>query len=477
VKNTAVRATGEIVGKVASFVLFAVMAREVGPADLGTYVFGLAWAEVVITPVGLGIDRYLLRRVAGERSALNDLFWNALALKLVRGLVLAGLTVVAVFVLDFGDERKVAVCVLTLGVLAETLSQTHVSVFNAFERGELVATAVAVQRLLAAALGLAALAAGYGVAAVSVAFLAGALVRLALSFALLDRRLETPPLALPRAARLEIRRRSLAFTAQDLFGLVVARADVLLLSLLSSSRAVGLYGAAYRLYEATTFILQSLSGAFNAMYTYLGPDTSPTVSSVFERSIKLCLFLLVPIALTFGLLAEPLCVAFFGEELRGAAASLRLLAPTVVLGGILALSTGLIVSRRNPVVIVRIVAATAAANLGLNLLLIPPLGGEGAALAMLLSALVYAAPALAIATRTVGGIDWIRMLAAPLGAGLAMAGPLLLLSGSWPLATAAGAAVYLAAFAALERLISPGDLDFALGLVTRRLGRRRAAAA
>jgi O-antigen/teichoic acid export membrane protein len=471
-----VRAAGEIVGKVASFVLFAVMAREVGPADLGTYVFGLAWAEVAMTPVGLGIDRYLLRRVAAENSSVSDLFWNALALKLSRGVLLAALSVVAVFLLDFGEERQIAVCALTVGVLAETLSRTHVSVFNAFERGTLVATAVVVQRLVAAALGLAALAAGYGVAAVSVAFLVGALVRLALSFALLERRLGTPPLALPRGPRTEIRRRSLAFTAQDLFGLVFARADVLLLSLLSSSRAVGLYGTAYRLYEATSFILISLSGAFNAMYTYLGRDTSPTVGSIFERSIKLCLVLLLPIGLAFGLLAEPLCVAFFGEELRGAAKSLRLLAPAVVLAGILTLSTGLIVSRRNPRVIVRIVAMAAVSNLGLNLLLIPPLGGEGAALAMLLSAVVYAGPALVIATRTVGGVRWARMLAAPVGAAIAMVGPLLLLASSWALAVAVGVAVYLAAYAALERMVSPDDLDFALGLVTRRLRRRPTAA-
>ena len=53
------------------------------------------------------------------------------------------------------------------------------------------------------------------------------------------------------------------------------RADVLLLAALASDAVVGIYGSAYRLFEATTFIDVALAGAFTAMYTYLGHDTTP----------------------------------------------------------------------------------------------------------------------------------------------------------------------------------------------------------
>ena len=42
--NTVTRAVGEIVGKLASLVLFAALARKVGESDLGVYVFAFAWA-------------------------------------------------------------------------------------------------------------------------------------------------------------------------------------------------------------------------------------------------------------------------------------------------------------------------------------------------------------------------------------------------------------------------------------------------
>ncbi|MEA2405688.1 MAG: Lipid flippase MurJ, partial [Thermoleophilaceae bacterium] len=228
-------------------------------------------------------------------------------------------------------------------------------------------------------------------------------------------------------------------------------------------------GSAYRLLEATTFIGVSLTGAFSAMYTYLGHDTVPTVSAVFQRSIKLSLIALVPTAVAFGVLAEPLCRALFGPGLTAAAEPLRILAPVVVIWGIVSLAVTLVVSREDPKRLVWVVALAAAANLGFNLALIPLLDENGAALAMLLSTLVYILPAMTIAVRSVRGIQWTAMLAPPLLAGALMAVPMAALDGLLPVALVAGGLVYLVGYVVLERLISPDDYDFVVAMVKRRL--------
>lgn len=468
-KNTAVRASAEIVGKLGSLVLFAVLAREVGDARLGIFVFGLAWAEVAMTPVGLGIDQYLLRTVAGDRSRVESHFWNAVALKLLRGIPVVIGSAVLVRLLDYPTETELTVSILTLGLLFDTMARSPVKVFEAFERNELTAAGIVVQRLLAAALGLAVLVAGFGVVAVSITYSLGGVVRFALSMHLLRTRLIWPRMAFPKPERTEIRKRSLTFTAQDIFGLVLARADVLLLSALATNAVVGLYGSAYRLFEATTFVNVALAGAVSAMFTYLSHDTSPTLGAVFERSVKLCVALLLPIALTFGLLAEPLCRALFGPEFLEAARPLRLLAPVVVLFGLMVLASTLVLLRSNPRRMVYTVAVASVVNIGLNLALVPSLEDVGAATAMLGSMVVYTAIAMSLAVLEVGRIDWISMLAAPALAGAAMAVPLLLLGGPWPLAVLSAGAVYLAVYAATDRIVAPDDLRFVVGLARRRL--------
>lgn len=467
--NTGVRAGGEIVGKLGSLVLLAVLAREVGAARLGVFVFGLAWAEVAMTPVGMGIDQYVLRRVAGDRKLLPSHFWNAMGLKLQRGIPVVIGSILLVSLLDYSTETTLTVAILTVGVLIDTMARTPANVFQAYERSDLVATPIVVQRLLAAALGLAVLAAGYGVVAVSIAYSLGAVVRFAMSMYLLRTRLGTPERLRPVDTRREIRKRSLTFTAQDIFGLVLARADVLVLGALATDAVVGQYGSAYRLFEATTFINVALAGAFTAMYTYLGPDTSPTLSDVFQRSIKLSLALLLPIAMTLGLLAEPLCRAFFGGDFAEAATPLRLLAPVVVLFGLMVLTSVLVLSRSHPRRMVYTVAGASTLNIGLNVALIPSFGAKGAALAMLISIALYAAAAMWLAVLEVGKVNWTSILAAPGLAAIAMALPLVLLAGVWPVAAVVASVLYAAAYAAIDRMVDPEDFQFVSGLVRQRL--------
>ena len=72
VRNTVVRATSDIAGKVLSFILFAALARSLDQTAVGIYFFGLAFVQLAAVPVDLGLDRLLLRRVSEDRRAADD---------------------------------------------------------------------------------------------------------------------------------------------------------------------------------------------------------------------------------------------------------------------------------------------------------------------------------------------------------------------------------------------------------------------
>jgi O-antigen/teichoic acid export membrane protein len=472
-RNTVYRAGGEIAGKLASLAAFALLARREGASGLGTYVLALAWGEVAMTPVGLGIDRYMLRLLAADLLRLDGLYYNALVLKLARGVPICVLAIVAAFAAGYRGEAALVIAIMTVAVLLETLARTQMDVFNAFERAGLVAVAIVAQRLVAAGLAIVALLVGYGTTAVALAFCVGCLLRLTLSHVLLVRRIRRPAAVLPPGPRRDLRRRSLPYIAQDLFGLVVARADILLLSALATSAVVGAYGAAYRLLDATAFISLSLQGAYTAMYTYLGRETVPTLGAVFRRSIKAAVALLIPVAVAFAGLAEPIVEAFFGPKLAAAAEPLRVLAPVVVLFALYVLGAALVVSRRDAWELLRIMIAAAIVNVLLNLALIPSWGATGAAAAMLGSSAVFAALSLRVSLHETGRIGLVSLIAAPVVAGVAMAVPLFVLRPALVPALLAGSLVYVLVAALVERIVDPADFRFAAGLVRRVLPSRR----
>ncbi len=473
--NTTVRAIAELVGKIASLALLAILAREVGAAGLGIFVFALAWCELAIVPIEMGFDRYLLRRIAGDKSSLERLFANTFAIKLIWAVPVVAVSWTLAILVVGDTTTRTTIYLLTAALLLESLANTMTAVFNAFERGGLVAGTLLTQRLLAAALGVSVLAAGGGVAAVALTYAASAAARLTLALWLLRTRIRWPGVVLDAGTRRELRRASLPYATQDLFAVGIARADAIVLSALTSKAIVGLYGAAYRLLEATLFISSALAGAFAAMFTYLDEDSDPPIRPVFERALKATLALLVPCGVVLGVLAEPVLRAFFGAEFVAGADALRVLAGAAVMLGVARIASSLVVSRGGASRLVPWFGAALALNIVLNFALVPPFDATGAATAMLVTQVLLAGGGLALAAGAIGRPSILVTIAAPGLAGAAMAAAM------WPLhdallpALPLGMVAYAAVFVVVERIVSPVDLRFMVDLARRRLPSRAAA--
>lgn len=469
-RNTLARGAAEVVGKVVAFVLFAVLARKAGQHGLGAFVLAFAFLQIGLVPVDLGYDRWLIRRVSADRSAAGPLLGEVFGIKLATAVPVCAAVLVLVNLLGYGAQARDCVYALSAGMVFDSFGRSAFAVLTAYERNDLLALALVTQRIATAAVGLAALFAGYGVVTVAGAYSVGALVGLAVALVLLFRFI---PLRLGRPrlrAWPALLRESTPFGVQDVFSVALFRLDALILSLMSTQSAVGRYGAAYRAFDATMFISVALSGAFVAMYTYLGPDTRPTVQAVFQRSMKACLALLLPVSVVFAADAAPLTRALFGSDVH-AATALRLLSPCVTLLGVVTLAVALYVSRRPPRPMVWVTGAMAVLNAVLNIALIPSLDERGAAIAMTATELAYAALTLAAAVRLLGGVEWMSMTGGPLVASLAMAVPAVAFRHSLAPALALSIGVYLGVLFGVERLTSPGDLDFAAALLRRQLRR------
>jgi O-antigen/teichoic acid export membrane protein len=473
IANTLYRSAGEIIGRLASLALFAVVARRLGENGLGAFVFAIAYLGFVMVVVDLGLDRYILRAIARDRTSAHHLFFNVIALKLVLALPMFAFSLLALHLVGYDAQAQATTLALTLGVLSDSIARTQAAIFSAHERGGPPSVADAFQRICSAGLGIAALEAGYGVVGVALSYSAGSFIGVVVGFALLSRSIGMPARAVSHRRWRNLASASVPFAAQDIFSVMLARMDTLILSVIATQAAVGRYGAAYRLFESTFFITYALVGSFSAMYAYLGPGSDPPLRFVFQRSLKLALILLMPAAVAFAVLAGPICKLIYGAAFA-AAEPLRVLAPGVILMGLVTLSISLLVSREHPRRMVFLTATMAGLNIVLNLILIPLYGDVGAAAAMLVTMVVYAVWVLRMANRAVGGIRLPATLAGALAAGLAMTLISLPLRDSLLAALAAGGVAYLGVLLAVERVISPLDVEFAVGMVRRRLHARLA---
>jgi O-antigen/teichoic acid export membrane protein len=469
-RNTFVRSLAELAGKLGTLAVLAVLARAKGDAEVGALISAMAFLVLATMPIDLGLDRYMLRRIAADRSRYPAIVGEVLRAKAALAIPTVPLALAVLYVVHFDHAVRVTTLLLVASFVLDAFARTLQYAFTAVERAGLLARAVICQRIAATALGLALLAAGYGVRAVAVSMTLGSLVGLLVSARLARRELGRLDLRVaPRAASVvALIRASWAYVVQDVFTSLLFRLDALLLTLMTTAATVGRYGGAYRLLEATLFLSFSIAGAFSPMFTYLTPDSEPRVGVMFARSVKLALATLTPIAIVFTLRANETSALFYGGGF-GAGPALALLGPVVVLLALATLGSSLTVSRSDPRIMVVLAGAATLINLAANLILIPSHGAAGAAAAMLVTTAFSAAGSMLVATRLTGEFGLAQTLAAPLAAGAAMALACALLPHGLGVTLPVAAAAYALVFVAIERIASPSDLRFAADVLRRRL--------
>jgi O-antigen/teichoic acid export membrane protein len=168
----------------------------------------------------------------------------------------------------------------------------------------------------------------------------------------------------------------------DLVSVLMTTTDVLLLGFFHDTVEVG----AFRAVLPAAMLNQAILSTFGLLYTpaaarLFARDDHDGIDHLYWRTAAWLAVFSFPVFLLTSSLAEPITVLLFGEPYRGSAPYLAILSIGMYFNAALGLNglTLKVMGRLRYIVILNLAAA--AVNVALNLLLIPPLGALGAAIA------------------------------------------------------------------------------------------------
>jgi O-antigen/teichoic acid export membrane protein len=466
--NALHRSIADVGSKVASVVLYIVMARRLGDADFGVFTFGLAFVTLVTTLGGFGQDSVLTREVARDRGRLPGYFANTVALKLVLALPALAVAILGLWIFGANDETLFVAVLLGLGVVAELLMNTCFATFQAYERLAYVPVILIFQRFATAGVGIAALLLGAGVVAVSGVYLWGALLAVLLAFGIQFRYVAAPQFDLDVGRWWPLMRAAFPIGIFMVFALVLFRVDTAILAVFKPADVVGNYGVAYRLLETTLFLSWGVGAAVYPVLSRLSPTSEPPLALIYSRALKLVVALTLPLAAGAALLGQPLVRLIYGSDFDEAGNALVLLAPTIALYPVAYISGNLLLSQDRQRALTKVYGVIAAQNILANLVLIPWLSLYGAALETSISQLLLTVWLLWYAIRAVGTLHPTRIVAGPALATSAAAAAMLLLGSELGPAIIVGAAAYVVVLTAFEFEFFPEDARTVRQFVLRR---------
>jgi O-antigen/teichoic acid export membrane protein len=380
----------KLLGAALSFLSTLVLARLLGADGLGSLQLALTLVIVAAALGAVGMDHTMVRWVAGNVAGGR---WPRVRGGIERALALSALAsgsfavVLAVTAPWFAnrvfEDARLTVLLYWLAPALVLLAMATVQAAALQGLGRIAAAVVTLNVLpqLAIVLLVPLSARPLGVNAGALAFLVGTLLALAYGRWRWQLRLAAHPPGLEPVAAITLLRSGLHFLSITALNLWVAWAAIIALGIWHQPTEVGLYSTAYRTALLTSFVLT----AVNAI-------SAPTFAELHERkdlaglgrlarwTARLMTLAVSPLLLIFLLWPAPI-LSLFGAEFRAAAPALAVLASgqfvNVATGsvGYLLAMTGRERLLRNAV------AAAAAVNLVLILLLVPRFGLIGAAIA------------------------------------------------------------------------------------------------
>jgi len=460
----------ELLGKVATFLMFLLLARLLHVAQFGLLSFGLSLGLLLAVLSSLGLDSRVVQLGSAHPELLDHCYGALVAIRTVLSAVVLGVTATVLFVTMPGPDAF-AVTVMVASSLLDTFVDAARAACGARQRQQLSAVVLVVQRFAALVLSAGAVLTTRSAGNAALGYLAATCVGV-VGMDLAARRAGARPRV--RGSRAAARMVLQAVPVMGLGAIAsmgIFRLATALIGVTLGTVAVGVYGAGYRVFESVLFVSWTLSRVYMPVIA-ARPDDPEHVRVWARRALVLVCAIYLPYGVVLALRGSDLVGELFGAEYEHTGMMVALAAAPLLFGfGHLGASV-LLALRPDPVVLVASVVALVV-NVVLVLCLVPVWGLTAAALATTLAFLVEAVILLAALTRIAGSIVPARPVAAVTLASAAAA--LASLAVADPvLAFLAAAVVFLVVWPLASRVVDPEGLAGAAAILDRqgRLGDR-----
>jgi O-antigen/teichoic acid export membrane protein len=478
--------TGTLLAKGLDLALYLLLAQTLGAVEFGRYMFALSFTLLFNALGDLGLSTVFTREVSRAPEHARALLRPVLIIKLaLSGIVLLLVPIAARFG-PGGRESLALVVPIVAGMLLNSTALVFDGLLRAVGRAGRSGLNLTLQSTVALVCGAGLLGIGLGPRAGAYAFLIGAVVRTVSAIAwshdlwgwsrarLAPGAVSAPaePLGpLPAHAPLAMLREAAPLALSGLFIALYFRVDSVVLRALQGERAVGLYGGAYRMFEAFTMLAVTFRSVLFPVMSRAADGPTGSLAALCRKSIRLNLLFTFGVAVFFTFEAPAIVRVVLGPGYAASAPALAILMWALPGSYMADTLVFLITAQRRQTLTTWAVGVTAAFNVVLNLLLVPGFSILGSSVATVASEWLSFGLLFVMFQRAAPVAGMAAVVWRPLVAGALLATGLAALSSRVPVGIAGLALVGLASVVAYGlALVGLGaigrdDLEIARGLL------------
>jgi O-antigen/teichoic acid export membrane protein len=327
--NTLAQVGGKVATTTLGVLITILLTRYLGPAGFGTFTFILVFVTMFGTVADWGLTLITVREASKNSAEAHEIIGNVLVIRFLLAAVAAGVAILAIHLLPYDATVQFLVAIASLTLMTTSLLTSFQIIFNVKLRMENSAVADFSSNLLTLLIVLLVIRFGWGLTGVVLSYLAGDVVAVLVA-AFLGWRLLPLRLSLVRPGTKFLLLESLPMGAILVVFTIYNRIDTVILSYFKGQEAVGLYGAAYRIYEVLTLGAAYFANAVLPLISTLAHTDKAKLAQVYQKCFVILFTLGLAVAVTNYFLA-PLGIAIVaGPQFAGSVEALQILSLALV---------------------------------------------------------------------------------------------------------------------------------------------------
>jgi len=367
------------------FILLTYVSRILGKEEYGIFTTGLAIATIFEMFTDFGLRDLSVRNVSRQKNLTESYVGNIFVWKTLLCLVVYAVMLVIVSLMGYDSQTKLVIYILTFSAFLKNMKYTFRLFFQAHDYFGWDTVLVFFERTALLVVGLAALFHWKGLLAFTIAFAGVRFLDFIVTLAVLQLRITPIKLHFDfkfmKNLQIEALPLGLFFVILTIFSYI----DTVMLSLMRGFSDVGMYNAAYKLYEGITIIPTIFWLVILPRLSELYTTDPGHHKRLAVKSVKYMFVAGVP-TLTYGILfSEFLITFFFKGEFMPAVRTLQILFISIAFQYPNWMINSTLISMNKQRVIVFLGLGGLVFKIAANLILIPFYGYNGSAIATVLA--------------------------------------------------------------------------------------------
>lgn len=324
-KNTGVLLTSQAISYLLGFFYTMYSARYLGAEKFGILSFALAFAGIFSVFVDLGLNIFMIREVARDKSLAGKYLGNIFIMKITLSIIIFMLIILTINLLPYPEQTVKVVNLIALSVLFNALTSVFYSIFQAFEKMEYQSLGQVLNSVLMLGGVIFAINQNYTIIGFSYLYFFASLIVLGFSFTICMLKFVKPNIGIDWGLWKQIIKSAYPIGIMAICNIIRFRADTVMLSLMKNDSAVGLYNAAYKLLDASVVLPSIIMASIIPIMSQYYKNSLDSFNMFYERMFKYLFIIALPIALTITLLARPIINLVYGINFEGSANALQVL--------------------------------------------------------------------------------------------------------------------------------------------------------